>query len=1096
MKTMNGLWILLVILTLTALSPLAHAQFSSSVLGTVTDPAGAAVAGANISIVSQDTGVAVTQKTDASGNFRFTSLAPGPYRLGVVAQGFTSSDTPLTLTTNETKDLPVKLAIGGTQQSVVVTDQAPALDTADSRLQLTLQSKEIHAIPLPGDNFMGLTALAPGVEGLGVTVGTNPTANSSGLPSQVPDNFATELPVDASANGRSILSNMFIVDGLDVTSNITGGTTNLSPNPDSIQEFTIQTNTFGVEYGRSGSIIATSTTKSGTEKWHGSASDTFTNQSLWSRTEFSGPTINGFKSNNMSGTIGGPIIPHHQSYFFFAIEPLRSTFSTGNQLYTFEDPAFVQWAGQNYPATLGTSLLQKYPITAAQNATVAATANDIFPGLCGTPAASNIPCSLAMVDSGTYNASPYRNALQFNTRIDQYFGKDRLYGNYYRMTHNDQTPNIRTQFTTTNTYQTNSLQVNETHTFNPKVLNEGMFGFLKVAGYNNLTGPFSVPQIAITGQSSGLGVGFADGGFVQHNYRWRDVLTAVRGPHEFKVGYEGWHGDDLAYFATSYSNPSFTFNNLLNLVQDSPYNETNLSYNPLTGSPEPGQYFFDGTTQGVFVQDTWKVKTNLTLTLGLRFDDFGNPSPENKTILSNFFLGAGPDQATKVSNGSAIQVPHVFNNSITAFSPRVGVAWDPTGNGKWVVRGGFGLYRDWPTLGVDENGLKGNPPGFILPTFLTGTTNPPIFALGTSNTFPFGFQYPALPPESLDGHGGLTGAQLSIGGIDPNLTSPIIYTYVASVQHELPGGVVASVGYTGSRAVNVIDGSYVNQFPGTDVNRFAGDLVINKDVLTRLNPSFGSITYTTNIPGSEYNALILTGEKRLPAGARLTASYTRSSSWDHGQQYPDQNNILHYWQHSEFDVPNRFSFTGVWEIPVPGSFSGRVADIALKGWQLSATSAIQSGLPFTVITNAPFQPQQDASGNVIGLLPGSGDFNADGYNYDYPNVASGYSTPTGHKAYINGIFTASDFPVPNLGTEGNELPNRFRGPGYADVDFAITKTTPITERVSFQFRLEIFDLFNRVNLNGLDTNLPDSTFGQSTQQFNPRWLELKGKFYF
>ena len=207
------------------------------------------------------------------------------------------------------------------------------------------------------------------------------------------------------------------MDGLDVTSNITGGSTNLARTPNSIQEFTIQTNTFSVEYGRSGSIISTSTTKSGTEKWHGSASDTFTNQSLWSRTEFSGPTINGFKVNNMSGTIGGPIIPHRQSYFFFAIEPLRSTFSTGNQLYTFEDPAFVQWAGQNYPNTLGTTLLQKYAIKTAQNATVSSTANDIFPGLCGTPAASNIPCSLPMVDTGTYNASPYRDALQFNTRL-------------------------------------------------------------------------------------------------------------------------------------------------------------------------------------------------------------------------------------------------------------------------------------------------------------------------------------------------------------------------------------------------------------------------------------------------------------------------------------------------------------------------------------------------------------------------------------------------------------------------------------------------------------------------------------------------------
>ena len=126
-----------------------------------------------------------------------------------------------------------------------------------------------------------------------------------------------------------------------------------------------------------------------------------------------------------------------------------------------------------------------------------------------------------------------------------------------------------------------------------------MFGFLKVLGYNNQSAPFSVPQITITGQSAGLGTGFADGGFVQHNYRWRDVLSAVRGRHEFKVGYEGWHGDDLAYFATAYSNPSFTFNNLLNLVQDSPYNETSLSYNPLTGSPQLGQYFFAGTTQGV-----------------------------------------------------------------------------------------------------------------------------------------------------------------------------------------------------------------------------------------------------------------------------------------------------------------------------------------------------------------------------------------------------------------------------------------------------------------------------------------------------------------
>ena len=305
---------------------------------------------------------------------------------------------------------------------------------------------------------------------------------------------------------------------------------------------------------------------------------------------------------------------------------------------------------------------------------------------------------------------------------------------------------------------------------------------------------------------------------------------------------------------------------------------------------------------------------------------------------------------------------------------------------------------------------------------------------------------------------------------------------------------MASAGYTGSRAINLIDGSYVNQFPGTDVNRVAGDLVVHNNVLTRLNPSFGSVTYTTNIPGSEYNALILTGEKRLPAGGRITASYTRSSSWDHGQQYPNQHDILQYWQPSEFDVPNRFSFTGVWDIPTPATFkwppgAARVERVAGFG-----TLARQSGLPFTVATNAPFQPQLDASGNVIWFLAGSGDFNVDGYNYDFPNVGSGYHTLPAISLYQWHIHRFR-FPEPALGQEGNELPNRFRGPGYADVDASLTKLTPITERVSFQFRLEIFDLFNRVNLNGVDSNLPDSTFGQSTTQFNPRWLELKAKFF-
>jgi hypothetical protein len=1078
--------------------PSALAQFSASVQGTVADPSGASVPKARVQIQQTDTGVTRTMETGTGGQFSFGSLAPGSYQITIVAKGFADQVIDLSLTTGEPRNVSIAMRVAGSEQTVTVSARVPVLDPGDSRLQTTIESKELHSLPLQGQNYLGLTAMAPGVTGLGITVGTDSTngmwTNGSGTSSQIPDNFATELPVDASANGRSLLSNMFIVDGLDVTSDITGGVTNLSPNPDSVQEFTVETNTFSVQYGRAGSIIAMTTTKGGTNQFHGDASYFFTDQHLWARTPFTGPAYAPFKSNNISGAIGGPIVPHKQSYFFFSIEPLRSTFSTGSQAYTFEDPQFVTYAAQQFPGSLGTELLQKYPIKPVSNRTVLATGNDIFPGTCGTSDTGNIPCSLPMIDQGSYAASPYRNAIQFNTRIDQDFGNDRLYGNFYRMVHDDQAPSVRTDMDSTSHYDTNSLQVNETHTFNSHLLNEGMFGFLRMQGIINQTGPFSVPVANVVGQGTGLGIGFSEGNFIQHNYRWRDVATFVHGSHSIKVGYEGWHGDDQALFAGVYSHPSFDFNNLLDLVQDNAHDESSLSYDPITGKPTPGQYLFDATIHGVFVEDTWQALRNLTVTAGLRWDSFGNPYPTDNTILANFFLGSGGSQQEKVGNGSAIQVNHVFNHAITGFSPRIGVAWDPTRQGKWVVRGGVGLYRDWPTLGTDENNLKGNPPGFVLPTFLTGTTAPPVFAQGTSNTFPYGYTYPSLPSTTLDDHGGLAGAQLTIGGIDPNLRSPRTVTFVVSVQHEFPYKIVASAGYSGSRSNQQLTGSQFNQAPGTDINRFAGDLIVHNNVLTRLNNSFGAINYTTNGNKGSYNAFIASVQRRFQSGS-VSASYTRSVSMDYGQQYPDQNIISQYWQSSAFDVPNRFSFQGNYTIPVP-KYQERFVNGLLGGWGISGTSVAQDGLPFTVYTSAPFQPQLDDSGNVIGLLPGSGDYNADGYNYDWPNVNRKYSTSTSHQDYLIGLFGSADFSVPTMGSEGNESPNRFRGPGFFNVDMSAYKRTPITESTALELRFEFFNLFNRMNLNQVDGNLADGTFGRSTSAFNPRWVQLGAKFTF
>ena len=235
--------------------------------------------------------------------------------------------------------------------------------------------------------------------------------------------------MDASANGAGSVGNMYMVDGLDVTSAIRPGVLNLTPNPDSVQEVSVQTNTFNVEYGRASSIQMAMTTKSGTDGLHGSAADYFSDQKLWAGTEFV-HKYSPYHSNNVSATIGGPIIPHHQ-FFFFAIEPLRSSTSTGNSIQTYEDPQFTNWAKQNFPNTLGTKILNSYPASNATTTGVSATAAQVFPGTCGTAATANIPCTLPMIDTGIFNGTNFRNATQFNVRIDKYFQKDRIYGNVY-----------------------------------------------------------------------------------------------------------------------------------------------------------------------------------------------------------------------------------------------------------------------------------------------------------------------------------------------------------------------------------------------------------------------------------------------------------------------------------------------------------------------------------------------------------------------------------------------------------------------------------------------------------------------------------------
>src|SRR3954464_9747250 len=1119
-------WLCSILLLATAT---AFSQFTASIQGVVQDPTGAGVAKATIHLVNVATGGTTVATSDASGNYRFVSLAPGSYKLTVEAAGFSKAEVGVTLLTEQNLSVPITVKVGSASEAVTVTTEAPVVDTADSRTQLTLENQAVAQLPVVGRNLVTLVTLAPGVSGLGTS--------SSGSPASGVDNYSTEEQVDASANGQGQNNNQYVVDGLDVTSGIRQGVLNLTPQPESVQETSVQVNTFSVEHSRAAGLQTIFTTKSGTDQFHGTASDWFNYQGMYASQHFVTSKDNGYKpfhSNNMDFAIGGPIIPHRNSFFYFAVEPLRSSASSGGSV-TFADPQFISFAQTNYPNTVGTHVLSTYLPSGLGGVSVQQTAQDVFgsdAGGCGTTVGQNgVPCGLRMIDQGSFGATQIRNGTQYFARIDQGFKQDRIYVSLFRTLLLTGAASPMPQFSALNNTWQIAGQAAWTHTFSPTTLNEFTAGQSRVEGVlGSGAKDYTVPSISVNGINAdggmAYGVGFAQGDFIQHNYHWRDVLTHVQGTHTLKFGYEGWYGDDVEPFQGPWSQPKFAFDNLLKLAQDTPNNMNGVMYNPATGQQQLWNWDAASRTFGLFVEDTWKARKNLTLTLGLRYDDSGNPwSKSDSTVFGNFYLGTGTTQQEQIANGYAKATHNALLHSVNnLFSPRVGVAWDPTGSGNWVVRGGFGIYNNWLTSANVQEEFRGSPPGLVLPTFFAGGTasaQAPIFALGDSSKPPFGFTFPTFGPGTgpnpqsgggLNAQGGVVGAGFAIGGINPLLKSPKADIWSLSVERKISRIFAATVGYSGSHSYDIVgNGNAIGLVSyGVDINVLPGDLITNESrTPTRLNPSFGSINYADNNRYGNYHAVFFDIRGRFPRGF-VDFSYTRSSSKDNGLAYPTPNNPAQYYGPSVFDVPNRFSLT--FNYSLKGLNSGRGAVGYLTGgWGISGTTIFQSGYPLTAQNtnwsnpicqatsdNAPPCPSQ--ANAAVGYAPSSGDYNADGNNLDYPDALS-YKQSTDNKAWLTGAIPKTDFAVPTFGQGGNERPMQFRGPNFFETNVNFYKDTHITERVNFQFRFELFNLFIRANLcdlggAGIDMNFPDPGFGAARASHEPRFWQLGGKISF
>jgi hypothetical protein len=438
-------------------------------------------------------------------------------------------------------------------------------------------------------------------------------------------------------------------------------------------------------------------------------------------------------------------------------------------------------------------------------------------------------------------------------------------------------------------------------------------------------------------------------------------------------------------------------------------------------------------------------------------------------LLRNFIFGAGSGYSDKLGAGKADVVPQLYPADNNNFAPRFGVAWDPSRKGTTAIRGGYGIaydrpgtyflyFKDLPPLRAEAN---------LGPQFGTQFT----YSLGDVTKPYLGYPVDPALKVGLDDRNGIKGVRVALSTVDPNLKTAYVQNWFVGIQQVLPLGIVADLNYLGSAGHKLYD--------VTNVNRLVGDMMDGR--FNGFNPSFSNINMQESVGNSVFHGGSLSLRRPFRNGFTLQGAYTFGKAIDDTDSltsdtnYQDAANRRLDRAIAAYDVSQKLSIVGVWELPFTRAKSGLVPKIA-GGWQLSGFGIFQTGTPFTV-TNSAVYPR--------------GDYNGDNNGGDRPNAPAAGVLRSGlsRTAFVNRVFAIADFPTPVLGTNGNLGRDIMRGPGFAQVDMELSKQFAITERISAQFRLDALNAFNRVNLNNPVSDLNNINFGRSTSALTPRLLQ-------
>jgi hypothetical protein len=1132
----------------------------ATLLGTITDQGGAVVPGVNVTLLNLDQGLKREASTNENGYFTIPLLQPGRYLVTAQKQGFAVAEVKdVLLHVADVHGLDIKLQVSAVPVEIQVSERSQDIETASASLGQVVTGDVIRNAPLNGRDVRALAFLQPGV-----------------TPVDLDSNEAGSFNVA----GNRADSVTYLLDG-GLNNDLINNGAVFTPNPDTIAEFRILTSNYPAEYGRNAGGVVSMLTRSGTNQLHGSAFDFLRNDALDANSYFNkneGLPRDILKRNQFGGTLGGPItIPgviNGKNRFFF----------------------FVGYQGERQSEVLSLHNVPTFtPAELAGNFSQAGPGGVPDPGVAAFLLANPIlqPNSnlagQAIIDPTQINnvAHNYIAAGLIPTSpTGQLSWQGRLTIGYDELTEkfdfeiNDKNKLAVTlgwsredDFSPINNFAANVPGFPETshfndyfgnfaytHLFSPNLLNEAR-ATAERTDNPSLNPAVQLPKpsalgIGITPDlpvgptnlvfDTGLQIGFSTIGpqrLTDNTYTYADTLTWVQGRHNFKFGGGFSAFQNNTFFAFTVdgqfqfvgANGPFSQNSFADFLLGLP-----AQYTQSSAAPSNVRTKF---TYG-FAQDEWRMRQNLVLSLGLRYE-YSTPKSDTEgrtfSIIpgeqSHVFIHAPVGMVFPGDAGAPRGVNFPDTND---WAPRIGFAWDPQGNGKSSLRGAFGIFYD--ILKAEDNlQFNGQPPFYASAGFAFPPVSPnlnvndlaqPFESAGAINPFPS-----RRPPANLDfaATGYLPiGASSSVFVVDPRLRTPYTYQYHLTFQRELARATVFEGSYVGSSSHGLTALTDVNPFVLGTFDRVL-NLTPGNQTCTVNNAyqcSFANLEEFRNVTTASYNGLLLSLQKQLSGDGTFgrsyfTFAYTYSHNIDNASGFQNRNNVVPYYQPDLFrsaadmDVRQRIVFSGGWELPFDKLKTSAPKRLT-RGWNLFPIVSFRTGFPLDVLANLPSSfnfaspgpsgagdsglvranlvaPIQIFDPRTVQTIAGQSGhywFNPTSFsNAQCPPQVPGQNQPCSASStmFPNDSQAVSD---PALRTYGTLPRNYLRGPGVFNINLALSKTTPISDRLQVETRADFFNLLNHAEFLNPDTNINSPTFGRILSTYDPRIIQLSLRFTF